>query len=135
MSTSIASFIYRNRLGLRDGTALVVVMEDEGEMLPVGVLEHLRGVQAWSDGRIMQLAIDHRQLVRLADDPGKVVVDRHHGDPVIRLQEPQQVVEVVLHAGVEARRRLVEEQQLRLPYQCLGDEYPLLLPARQVAYL
>ena len=50
------------------------------------------------------------------------------GDP------PQQVDDFVLAGDVEVRQRLVEEEKLRLADQGLGDQYPLLLSAREAAH-
>jgi hypothetical protein len=91
-----------DRPRLRNVAALVIVMEDECEMLPVGLLQHLRRVEPWGYGGIMQLTVDHGQLVSLADHTGKIVADGHHRDAILRFQEAEEVVEMVLHAGIKA---------------------------------
>ena len=69
-----------------------------------------------------QVAGDAVQVVRREDDREAEVV-----------QVVEQVEDVVAGADVDARRRLVHQQQVRIAEQCPGDEHALLLAAGELA--
>ena len=75
--------------------------------------------------------VDERDPVaHLASEPHLVRHDDHR-HAVVR-EIPHHVEHLADHLGVERRRRLVEEDQLRLHRERTGDRDPLLLAAREV---
>ena len=79
-------------------------------------------------------AVDERRLVEVVGGAGEVVGRRHDGPARIRLglQDPHQVL---LGRDVDAGHRLVEEVQVGLRGERLGEEDPAPLPARERADL
>ena len=62
----------------------------------------------------------------------KVMADIDHRSPGFCRQISQQLEDVGLRGNVEAGRRLVEQQNIRLARQRHGDGNPLLLTARKL---
>ena len=60
------------------------------------------------------------------------VVRRQHDRDALVVQRVQQVQDVVSRLHIDAGRRLVQQEQLRLAHERARDESPLLLPATQV---
>ena len=69
----------------------------------------------------LDVVLDRAELVRHVDD--------RHAE--LRVQRGEKLGERLLGLGVDARRRLVEHEQRRLPGERLRDERPLLHAARQ----
>ena len=67
-----------------------------------------------------------------ADAPDVVGHQDHHGAP-LRIEPLEDREEELPRIGVEGRRGLVEDQQLRVVDDGTGDQYALFLPAREFA--
>src|SRR4029453_943695 len=69
------------------------------------------------------------ELVRLAH----VVSRQHDGDPLLAPQPGDVGADPRRHVGVEAERRLTEEEELGLVHRRLGEGHPLFQSGRQIA--
>ena len=76
-------------------------------------------------------AVHHGDAVGQPRDDADVVADQHGRDAELGLQLRQQVHDLGLDRGVEARGRLVGDQERRLAGQRHGDHGPLAHAARQ----
>src|SRR5437868_12713659 len=71
--------------------------------------------------------------IQIAEDRVDVVCDQQHGYPLVPVDPLHQRGHGALIAEVEAVEWLVEQEHLRLAHQCLRDQQPLLLPARELS--
>jgi hypothetical protein len=62
---------------------------------------------------------------------GQIVRDEQHGQSAFGLEPPNQLVESFLPWFVDAGRRLVEQQHIRIAHQCECDQEALKLSARE----
>src|SRR2546428_3887364 len=78
-------------------------------------------------------ALDERdlvaELVRLAHVMGR----QHDGDALLAAEPSDVRADPHRDVGVEAERRLVEEEELGIVHERLGEGHPLLQPGRQIA--
>ena len=74
--------------------------------------------------------VQAHELGQVGGDAVEVVRGEHDGQPVV-VQVAEQVEDLVAGADVDARRRLVEQQQVGFGEQGAGEEHPLLLSTRQ----
>jgi hypothetical protein len=74
----------------------------------------------------------HDRAVHERCHRAELVRHQHHGGPAGH-QRAQGPGEQLLVVQVDARRRLVEHEHLRLPGQRAGDQHPLLLPTGEGA--
>ena len=100
---------------------------------PIGVrvlgrLEDLDGVALLDD----LAGVHHADAVAHRADHAEVVGDQQDGGVGLVAQRPDEVEHLGLDGGVEARRRLVEHEQLRVAGQRHGDDDTLLHAARQL---
>ncbi len=80
---------------------------------------------------MMRPFIDNRHAV--AEPFGLFdVVRGQQNRALVALQVLDQLVNLQAHLRVEARRRLVQKQHLRIVHQRQRQRHPLLLPARQL---
>ena len=77
--------------------------------------------------------VEAGELGDLLGDDADVVADEDEGDLALAIQVLEQRVEARLRLGIDAARRLVQDQKLGVRDQRAGDEDPLLLPGRQRA--
>ena len=76
--------------------------------------------------------IKHQHAVAAADQfviVGRIEQDRRAGIG----QPPQQLIDLLLGADIDAARRIVEQDDARLAHQPFGDDHLLLVAARQRA--
>src|SRR6202795_2679203 len=116
----------------KSGMGLVVVAHDA----------HRRPVQR-RPGRVAQEIagaavedeppVEAGELRDLLGDDADVVADEDEGDLALAVQVVEQRVEARLRLGIDASRRLVQDQELGVRDQRAGDEDPLLLPGGQRA--
>src|SRR5436189_1509606 len=93
-----------------------------------GARDHLGG--AAFDGAA---AGDVDDAVEVAEDRVDVVGDEQHRDLLLSADPSYERRDRGLVGQVEAVERLVEQQQLRSTDECLRDQQPLLLAARELA--
>ena len=93
-----------------------------------GVVEHIA-----HRSRLDDLAGVHdRDAVADVGHDAEVVRHDHHRHPGVGDQRTQQAEDLGLHRDVERRRRLIRDQQLRLPGERKGDRHALRHAARQL---
>ena len=78
-----------------------------------------------------EAAVDAGHCRRLAQRHADIVRYEKYGHPISH-QSLEQRVELFLTPGVHPGNRLVENKQLRSPYQCAGDQNALLLANGQI---
>src|SRR6266581_2866210 len=78
-------------------------------------------------------ALDERDLVAELVRLAHVVGRQHDGDALLAAEPGDVRADPHRDVGVEAERRLVEEQELGIVHERLGEGHPLLQPGRQIA--
>ena len=104
---------------------------DGQQRLRVGVLrrrEHLLGGPGLDD----PAEVHHRRPVGDVPRQAEVVGHHEHAEPELGAQLEQQREDLAPDGGVEARDRLVGDDQLGPQRQGTGDQHPLALPAGQL---
>jgi hypothetical protein len=92
------------------------------------VVEHLLDGTGLDDAP----GIEHTDAVTHAEDHVQVVADEQHARAELLAQRGDEVEHFRLDSGVEAGRRLVEDQQRRILRQGHGDDDALVHPAREL---
>ena len=75
-------------------------------------------------------AVDAENVAGMGGDDAEVV--RDHDDRDLAGQPREERMEFLRHAAVDIGGRLVQQQQFRLGGQCLRDQHPLALAAREL---
>ena len=114
-------------LGLADAVARERAEEPEGVWV-LRRLEHGRGVALLDD---LARVHDPDPIAQRPDD-AEVVSDEQDRRVRLGLERPDEIEDARLDGGVETRRRLVEDQELRIGRQGDGDDDALLHPAREL---
>src|SRR4051812_25299707 len=78
------------------------------------------------------LAVEEDAVVTHLEDAVELVGDQHHGGPEASAELEDQIVEAAGADGVQSRRGLVQEEDLRIEGDGPGDPRPLLHPAREL---
>src|SRR5215217_1968143 len=79
--------------------------------------------------------VGHRDAVTEIASESEVVGDEEHRDPGILLEVLEQVHDLRLHADVEGRSGLVENQHVGIERECGGDTDALALPAAELVWV
>jgi hypothetical protein len=76
--------------------------------------------------------VKRKHATNVVAQRAEIVRYDHDGDTV-RMKIAQHVCELNLRVSVDARGRLIKDEQVRLVGERARDEHALLLPARQLA--
>src|SRR6516225_6339435 len=119
--------------------ATAIAIESTSSSLVMHVISHRGAVQLveqvrcehgpwWTNARavatktqdIRGVAVDDRQLVR----------NEQHGQALVLLQPAHELVQALLTRFINARRRFIEQEDVRVAHERKRHEQPLELPAR-----